>query len=398
MKNIAIIGIGMGNPETLTLEGKRYIDNADVLIGAKRMLETITDKKKLVFASYDSKTIAEYIATTDRENYAILMSGDTGFYSGTNNLLPLLQEYNIRVIPGISSLSYFCAKLCYSWEDAYLLSLHGRSDNIVLAVREHKKTFVLTDGRISDICSKLYEAGLGDVEVCVGENLSYDNERIIKAKAKELIGQDFASISVMLIHNLKYEMEYRIGIEDDEFIRGDIPMTKSEVRAITISKLGLKDNSIVYDIGAGTGSVSIEMALIAKRGRVYAIEQKEEAIHLIEKNMNKFTVDNLEIINGLAPLVMEELPKPDIAFIGGSKGNMEEIIRCLITKNSSIQIVVNAIAIETLTETLDIFKASNFEDIQVVQVTIAKTKQVGNYNMLMGQNPVFIISGRGKTT
>lgn len=397
MKNITIIGIGMGNPETITLEGKRYIDEAQVLIGAKRMLDTFQDNNKTMVFTYDSKEIREYIVKSGFQNFCILMSGDTGFYSGTNKILEELHDFTVKVIPGISSLSYFCAKLGCSWEDVYLTSLHGRNENIVLAVKQHKKTFALTDGKISDICMKLEKAGFGNVEVSIGENLSYSNERIIKAKAMDLTGQEFEPLSVILINNAGFQPEYRLGINDDEFIRGEVPMTKSEVRAISISKLNLKEDSIVYDIGAGTGSVSIEMALIAKKGKVYAIEQKDEAIQLIKLNRERFATFNLEIIHGMAPDVLSELETPDIAFIGGSKGNMESIISALLHKNNSIQIVVNAIALETLAETLTLFKAKEMVDIEVVQASISKTKEIGNYHMLCGQNPVFILSGRGKT-
>lgn len=396
MKNISVIGIGMGNPDTITIEGQKHIDKAEVLIGAKRMVEAFENKSKTTFISYDSSTIAEYISNTHYDNYAVLLSGDTGFYSGANKLMPLLKSHTTKVIAGISSLSYFCAKLGCSWENIYTLSLHGRNENIVLAAKEHEKVFALTDGKISSICSKLTQAGLGDVEVCVGENLSYNNERIIRAKAETLTHQDFESVSVILIHNPSFEMKLSIGLPDEAFIRAEVPMTKSEVRAIAISKLCLKNNAVVYDIGAGTGSVAIEAALIAKEGKVYAIEQNEQAIALIQKNKEKFSVDNLEIIHALAPEGLEQLPKPDVVFIGGSKGNIEAIVESVLNKNNQAKVVVSAITLETLNNTINVFNAKQLEKVEVVQASISKTKKVGTYNMLLGQNPVFIISATGK--
>ncbi|QHQ61253.1 precorrin-6y C5,15-methyltransferase (decarboxylating) subunit CbiE [Anaerocolumna sedimenticola] len=398
MKDIFIVGVGMGNINTLTIEGKNYIDKAEVLIGAKRMVKAVNAGNKPFFHSFDGNEIVNFIQSSNYQNYVVLMSGDTGFYSGTASLLPMLKEYEVKVIPGITTVSYFCSKIKFSWEDACLLSLHGREENIVLAVRQHIKTFALTDGRIDMMCRKLTQAGLGFVQVYVGENLSYENERIIKGTAVEFQNSDFAPLSAVFIVNPDYETQYHIGIPDDEFIRGMVPMTKSEIRAIILSKLKLKEDSILYDIGAGTGSVSIEMAFLAKKGRVYAIEQKEEAIQLIKKNQDKFQIDNLRVIPGTAPEVMEKLEKPDMAFIGGSKGNMEDIIQSLLNKNPGIRLVISAIALETLTEVLRLMKEFEFEEVDVVQAAISKTKEAGSYHMLMGQNPVFIISGRGKTS
>ncbi len=396
MKQISIVGIGMGNKETLTLEGKRCIEQAEVLIGAKRMVEAVNTENKSSFISFDSIRIKEYIDSCPSEKYAVLMSGDTGFYSGTGSLLPLLEEYEVKVLPGISALSYFSARLGMSWEDAYLLSRHGREENLLTAVRQHYKTFLLTDGKIGEICRKLIQAGLGNVLVYVGENLSYTEERIVKGRPEELAELDFAALSSVFILNRDYQTELEIGIPDEEFLRGSVPMTKSEVRAIAISKLKLKEDSVIYDIGAGTGSVSVEAACLAKRGRVYAIEQNEEAVDLIKQNRDKFALDNIKVVHGFAAEVMEELETPDIAFIGGSKGSMEEIFHFLFNRNKGIRIVITAITLETLGEALRLMKLYEFKEVEVVQACISRAKEAGNYHMLMGQNPVFIISGRGE--
>ncbi len=397
MKQITVIGIGMGNPDTLTLEGKKYMEEAEAYIGARRMVEAVNSSNKPAFISYDGKEIRDYIRSSGYGRYAVLMSGDTGFYSGAVRLLPLLEEYDVKVLPGISTVSYFSAKLQISWEDACLLSLHGRNENIVQAVKRNEKTFVLTDGKIRDMCRKLTQAGLGRVRVYVGENLSYDLERISEGRAEEFTDKDFEPLSAAFVLNPDYKTEYGIGIPEEEFIRGNVPITKSEVRAISISKLKLKEDSVVYDIGAGTGSVSVEMAHLVKKGRVYAIEQKEEAAELIEQNKDKFALDNMVVITGCAPEAIEQLEAPDAAFIGGSGGNLKDIITSLLDKNRAVRIVVNAIALETLTEALSLMKEPEFEETEVVQAAISKTRKAGNYHMLMGQNPVFIISGRGKT-
>lgn len=395
MKEVILLGIGMGSQNTLTMEGKEAIQNGEVLIGAKRILDSV-DSAVPKIAAIDSKTIAAFIHGSDYNRYTVLFSGDTGFYSGANSLKPLLQEYCVKVVPGISSLSYFSAKVGIPWEDTFVVSIHGRKNNTVRAVLEHKKTFLLTQGNIGQVCKELKQEGLSDVDIYIGENLSYPEEKILKGRPDDFINGEFVSLSVMLIINENYKKECRIGICDEEFIRGNVPMTKSEVRAISISKLYIKESDIIYDIGAGTGSITVEAALLADKGKVYAIEEKSEAVELIYKNMEKFRLSNVTVCHGSAPECILSLEKPDTAFIGGSRGNLPDIIKTLLDKNKNIRLVINAITLETLMEGVELMKRYHFEDVEIVQASIAKTKEIGDYHMLMGQNPVFIISGKGQ--
>lgn len=182
------------------------------------------------------------------------------------------------------------------------------------------------------------------------------------------------------------------GLPDREFVRGDVPMTKEEVRSVSLSKLHLKRDSIVYDVGAGTGSVSVEAAIQADQGHVYAIERNEEAVALILQNQRRMKVDNLTVIAGEAPDVLEELPAPDCVFIGGSKGHMKEIIQTVAQKNPKVRVVINAIALETLAEAVKCCDEVKVTEEEIVQISVAKSKSVGSYHMMMGQNPVSVIS------
>ena len=175
-------------------------------------------------------------------------------------------------------------------------------------------------------------------------------------------------------------------------------MTKEEVRTVSLSKLHLSEDSICYDVGAGTGSVSVEMALRAWNGKVYAIEKKEDALALLKENKQKFAVDNLEIIPGMAPEAMMELEVPTHAFIGGSSGNMDAIIKLLLEKNPEVRIVINCITLETVTEAMEAIRKFDLKDVDIVQLGVARSKSVGRYHMMMGENPIYIIScsGRGE--
>lgn len=184
-------------------------------------------------------------------------------------------------------------------------------------------------------------------------------------------------------------------MNDERFIRGKVPMTKSEVRAVSLSKLGLDKDSVCYDIGAGTGSVSVEAALASPEGKVFAIEKDGEALELLRQNKEKFRVTNLVIVPGKAPLAMTELPPPTHAFIGGSAGEMEAIITQLRDKSPRVRVVINAIALETVSKMLEILKAHEI-DGEIVSVQIAKAHTVGGYHMMHGQNPVYVLSFGGE--
>ena len=389
----------MGSLDSLTREGQKSFEEADVIIGAKRMLEALKSFNKPTFNSYKYDEIVNFIEDhLEYDSIAIALSGDIGFFSGAKSLLEKLKDYDIHTISGISSLSYFCSKLGASWDDVKLLSLHGREENFLDAVKHNKKTFLLLGGDYSPkkICEELVEYGLGNLEVAIGENLSYENEKIHKGLARSFISQDFDSLSVMLIDNDKFiDSSVTHGLTDEEFIRGEVPMTKSEVRAISISKMSLKEDSIVYDIGAGTGSVSVEMALRVGKGKVFAIEKNPKAIELLKRNKKKFMTSNLEVIEGIAPDMMEELPPPTRAFIGGTSGNLRSIIGKLLEKNPKVKIVINAITLETISEAIECIKEFNLVDVEIVQVAISKGKALGKYNMMIGQNPIYIITCKG---
>ena len=298
----------------------------------------------------------------------------------------LKEEFpNAEIFAGISCVSYFCAKIGMAYDDMNIVSMHGRNCNIVSEVRENEKTFVLLG---ENPCDKLCRYGFENAEVYIGENLSYENEKILHGKAKDFRDTKLASLSVAVIINNEYDKCTKIGINDSEFVTGNAPMTKSEVRAVSISKLEIKYDDICYDIGAGTGSVSIEMALLCGKGKVYAIEKKAEAAELIKQNALKFHADNIEIICADAPNGMDGLPKADKVFIGGSSGNLYEIIE----KCDCKKVVVNAITLETLSLAQESFEKLGYE-YSVTQICASRGRKVGGYNMMTAQNPVFIICG-----
>lgn len=399
-KKITLLGIGMGAIDNMTIEGRKACEHADVIIGAKRMLESLAQFHKPVFCSYHPEEIKEFIDSHAQYfNIVIALSGDIGFYSGAAKLIETLENYELDLLPGISSVVYLCSKIKKTWQDIKFISNHGRYENLIGAVKTNQKVFTLLGGQdcVGSLCQNLIHYGLGDVVIYLGEQLSYENEKVTKGSPAQFINYVFAEPCAVLIENTDAKhLVISHGISDESFIRDRVPMTKEEIRSISISKLRLTKNAIVYDIGAGTGSVCVEMALQAVDGIVYAIEKKPEAAALIEENKKKFGADNLVIIKGIAPAAMEQLPEPTHAFIGGSSGNLLNIVKMLLNKNSKIRIVINAITLETISEALQCVKSLEFSEVEVVQVSISKSQTIGDYHMMMGQNPVYIISCSGK--
>ena len=393
MKEINIIGMGMSE-KTITAEALELIIEADILIGAKRLINEFSHMNKPSFNAYLSNDILEIIEKTDSEKIAILVSGDVGFYSAAEKLVDVLKDYNPNLISGISSVSYFFAKCSLPWKDANLISCHGLDTNIVSSVRRNRYTFALTGKNIPELQNELIKYGFGDLKVWIGENLGSNEESVQESIISDLGGKEFSSLTVLIIENPDFDSRIRTGIPDEEFIRGKVPMTKSEVRAVCLSKLSLSSSDIAYDIGCGTGSVTIEMAFSAYDGKVYAFDKNEEAISLLEQNCQKFHLDNVEAICGLAPECLKDLPVPDVAFIGGSSGNMDEIVSYLYGINSKIKLVITAVTLENAMAALDSLKNIGIKS-DIVQVAVSKGRGIGELHMLIAQNPIFIISGSG---
>ena len=418
--HITLLGIGMGSREMLTVQGKNSLDQADLLIGARRMVDSVRRPDQDVFIEYRSQEIKDYIDShPEYDNIVIVLSGDVGFYSGAKKLLDVLQQNKlsqnsfgsetagpsssvqntvkpeIQVQCGISSVVYFMSKIGLSWDDAKIVSAHGRRCNLISYIHNEKKVFAIlgTSDGVAVLASKLVDYGMSDVLLYVGENLSYDNEKIFVKTAGELTEYTGNPLSVICAVNESAGKRLEThGIKDEEFIRGKAPMTKEEVRTVSLSKLRLTEDSVCYDVGAGTGSLSIEMALRAHQGKVWAIEKKEDAVELIRQNKVKFAADNLEIIEGLAPEALKDLPVPTHAFIGGSSGNLKEIVQILIEKNPQVRIVINCITLETVSEALETAKEFGFEENEIVQLSAARSKAIGRYHMMMGENPIYIIT------
>ena len=395
---VFIAGIGPGSEALQTQEVRAAIRRADCLIGARRMLDAVAGPQQLTVDAIAPETIASHIAQHPECGvFCVVMSGDTGFYSGTKKLLPLLKECRVRVLPGLSSMSYLCARVGVSYEDAVPVSLHGRDFDIAREVRRRRKVFTLVggDGGMQALCERLTQAGLGHVRIAVGERLSYPDEAITRGTAQELRSHTFDKLSAALIENDTPNEIVTPGLPDEAFLRNLepgklVPMTKSEVRSVCLSKLQLTPNAVCWDVGAGTGSVSIEMARLCADGTVYAIEKNERALALLEKNQESFSASNMQIIPGPAPEACRALPAPTHAFLGGTSGSVRDILALLLEKNPHVRIVATAVTLESVSALTACM--ADFEIAECVSVQVSKASPLGRYHLMQAQNPVYIFT------
>ncbi len=394
-RKVTLIGIGMGE-DGMTVRSSKIARNADLVVGAERMLRTAGIKGADTLAEYRADRISKYLAAhPEYRNIAVLLSGDIGFYSGAKKLLEALDGFEVESECGISTAAYLCSKMGVPWQNAKLTSVHGREFNVAGAARANETVFSLLSGTegANALCAELNEY-LPDCTVTIGSNLGYRDEMIVSGSPKDLMGKDFGSLCAALIRNPRPDASCPIWIPDEEFIRGDAPMTKSDVRALSVAKLRLSPDSVAFDVGAGTGSVSVAMALDCPEGKVYAIEREDAAADLIELNKRKFCAPNVEVVRGLAPEAMEGLPTPTHAFIGGSSGNLKEIVGKLLDMNPDVRMVINSVTLETLSETMEVIRGMGLTEEETVCINASKARKAGRYHLMTAQNPVYITVAR----
>lgn len=387
-----IIGAGMGAPDSLTGEAAHALAASGAVFATQR-LTAVCDRAAV--CPFDQ--LAAQAVASDAQTVSVLVSGDVGFFSAAGRLRGQLAPHGaVRLVCGLSSMQYFCAKLGVSYNDACVRSLHGRAGSILGAVSYHKKTFVLTGGENTapKVCKTLADAGLGGLTVHLGENLGAADERIQTGTAETLANQTCGNLAVLLIEHSDAANAYE-PVRDDMLTRAKVPMTKEEVRWASVGRLAVQPRDTVWDVGAGTGAVTLELARKASDGLVYAVERKPEAVALLHENRAKLGGYNVQIVEGAAPDALEVLPAPDCVFVGGSGGAMRRILEIAKHKNPAVRVVVNAIALETLHETQTALAALGFADIEVTQLSAARGKAVGPYTMMTANNPVFILSGGG---
>ena len=405
MSRLTIIGIGPGSAEYFMPAARNRMRGAHTVIAARRILPMLREVCGAVETEFlpmgkikDTLEMIDGLLREEKE-VALIGSGDPLMYSLYKTILnqEISADWEMEVIPGIGSMQMLGAAFGETMEDARLVSVHGRSrtpGSVALCVTENPKVFFL--------CSKeqgpawlsqiMLDYHLDDVEVFAGANLSYEDQILESGSPAEMAKKEFPSLCVAMIKNPHPRPVTRpCFLSDEDFERGRTPMTKEEIRVLILHKMKIHPDDVIWDIGAGTGSVSVECARQAPFGQVHSVERDEAAVHLIEKNRDKFELDNLFIYQGDAAERTADLPVPDKVFIGGSGGKLGEIMKNIAAFDREIRVTVSAVTLETIAEAGEIL--GNYDaDYDVIQATVGRGRKIGSYHIMDTNNPVMIFT------
>lgn len=417
---LSLVGTGMGTPEQMTLEARHVLEQAQVIFGAKRMLDAVHEFPAQKVCEYRREQIAAYLCEHPQlTQAAVVFSGDVGFYSGADSFGKCLdcgeKNWNVSRIAGISSVNYFAAKLGVAWQDVKLCSVHGRDTDLLKQITENKKVFSLFNGgeQLTELAGQLHDNGLDHVRLSAGFDLGYETEEIWQGSVREFLSRPVRTgLCVGLFENVDVNNQKSVdtgdvslqkdngrpttgNLPDALFERGAVPLTKEEIRAVALSKLRLTADAICYDIGAGTGGMTMDMARYVPNGTVIAFERNAEACELIRANAARLSARQVTVVQGSAPEILEGYEMPTHAFIGGSGGRLHEIVELLLEKNPCMRIVIDAVTLETVSEANALLKTLPVKDVDIVSVTVAKAKSAGAYHLMESMNPVYIFSFTG---
>lgn len=400
---VHIIGVAPSGSSSLTPGARDQVNQAELVFGGKRLLAlfpSLTGKKIAI-----RNNLAE-VATLIKGNLGhkrmvILASGDPGFYGIASYLVGKLGKNAIEIIPNVSAMQLAFARIKASWEDAALISVHSRPiEDIVETVRSNHKIGIFTDDKHTPatIARVLLEHRIDGYQAYVCQNLGRREERIVETNLHNLVKMKFSPLNVLILLREKPETRFRqiLGIPDEEFHRRrpkEGLLTKQEVRAVSLAKLHLTDEGLLWDIGAASGAVSIEASFLIRKGRIYAIEKNNKDVAIIRKNIQKFCVPNIEVVHTFAPDNLGRLPDPNAVFIGGSGGRMEEILDFISQRlKPGGRVVINIVALENLNTAVSALKARGFVP-EITLVNIARSTSLLELTRFAALNPVFIVSG-----
>ena len=439
--NIHIIGVGVEGRESLSQKALKVLESAGLLIGGERHLDEFPEFKgeRFVLKANLKEMLEVIISSGDSPDsttppnplfskegvpiggrVVVLASGDPGLFGIADYLIRNLGQDAVEITPNVSAMQWAFAKAKVSWNDARIVSSHGRGmDKILEAAGDAEKIGIFTSNgdEPSEIAELLIDNGLNSFTAYICEDLGMETEKVLEMQLSDVSGKSFAALNVMVLvrqgsggrgqgaeENKKIiphpsSLIPILGLPDSEFAHSKGLITKEEVRAVSLAKLRMRNDSIVWDIGAGSGSVGIEAARLCRDGKVFAIEKEPERVAHIYENIKKFGIANMIVLEGKAPEGLDGFSDPDAVFIGGSGGNLSDILDVVKGRlRPSGRIVINAITLETLHEATTGLKDRGF-DVDVVSLNIARSKDLIGMKMFEAENPVFIIIGeRSKGT
>ncbi|MEJ2699741.1 MAG: precorrin-6y C5,15-methyltransferase (decarboxylating) subunit CbiE [Desulfuromonadales bacterium] len=399
MKKIYVIGAGVEGQEGFSRRALDLIGRAEILLGGSRQLKLFPDfPGEKVKIGDNLAEIVDLLKKTDRQA-VVLSSGDPLFFGIGRYLLRNLPDERLNFVPNVSSVQYAFSKLKEPWDDAVFVSAHGRGlKGAVDRIVANDKAAVLTDdvNTPAAIAADLIERGRDGYAAYICENLGTDQERIVSTDVKGLLEIEAAPLNVLILVK-EYEAggeEYvpTLGIPDEDFATVKKLITKEEIRVVTLAKLKLRHDMTLWDIGAGSGSVGIEADHLLPNGRIFAVERNPQCRDFIKENLKKFNARHVTLVEGAAPECLEALPDPDRVFIGGSGGNLWEILETVDARlPADGRVVINAVTLDTLTAATEFFENAGYQ-VEVTVVNISRTRPLTDYKMFEAYNPVYIVA------
>jgi precorrin-6Y C5,15-methyltransferase (decarboxylating) len=392
---IDVIGITDAGAVSLSPEASQLIATAEVLCGGERQLGFFPEHpaERLVFKSQLDQVIARLVDEPRR--VVVLASGDPGCYGIGPLLVARLGRERVRILPNLGVVQLAFARLGLSWHDAAILSAHGRPlDGILPAALLAPKVAILTDERNTPaaIARVLLEAGDEDARADVFEHLGGPEERHVTGQLHDLLGQQFAPLNIVVIRHTRPPRSWPLGLPEDAFSHRRGQITKAEVRAVSLAKLRLHERAVLWDVGAGCGSVAIEAGALLRSGRVYAVERDAEQLGYLAENRRRFGAGNVHVIDGTAPEALSALPVPDAIFVGGSRGRLGDIIYAACDRLPAYgRLVTNLVSLEHLGEALAAAEGRGCR-AEVTQVSVARSTTTADLTRLEALNPVFVVT------
>jgi len=398
MKKIYVVGTGVEGQEGFRPRVDELIRRTEVLYGSARQLALFSDfpGEKVDIGDNAGKLVA-HLQSGDRQA-VVLASGDPLFFSLGRDLLRNFPSESLEFIPNVSSVQYAFAKLKEPWDDAVFISASGRGlKKTVDRIVANDKAAILTDAvhTPAAIAAELIERGRDGYAAYLCENLGMADERIVTTDVRGLPSVEASPLNVLILIK-KYDGGAEdsvpvLGIADEEFASVKKQITRVEVRAVTLSKLQLRGDMTLWDIGAGSGSVSIEADHLLSNGRIFALERNAQYLGFLKENLRRFNARNVTVIEGEAPSSLDGLPDPDRVFIGGSGGNLWGILAAVDARlPAEGRVVLNAVTLDTLTAAIEFFDNAGYQ-VEVTTINIARTQPLTDYKKFEAYDPVSVV-------
>ncbi|MGL1863263.1 MAG: precorrin-6y C5,15-methyltransferase (decarboxylating) subunit CbiE [Pseudodesulfovibrio sp.] len=406
MEPIHVIGLMPGSLE-ITPFAKEVLAVADMVVGGRRLLDAcpdslLRDDAVRLPITKDLASVIEAIsaAADDGKKVVVLADGDPLFFGIGKRLGEELGRENLIIEPSISTIQLAAARLGLSWEQMDFVSLHGRDDfsPLYAALVRADLIAVLTDATNTpaEVGRALLERGADCFSMTVLEDLDTPNEQIRPLALHETWGMDFSPLNLVILERLyPPEIELTLGIPDHFYLHQRNLITKLPVRATGLAYLNIEPSSTIWDLGAGSGSVSIEASHLARRGRVFAVERNKTRTAMIRENIRRTGAWLVDTVLGDLPDCLDDLPDPDRIFIGGGLGgpaneNSTLLVKACDRLKPRGRIVVHSILLDTLHAAKDYFQSQGWP-FGVTQLQVSATDSLAGDLRFKAQNPVFIL-------